>query len=387
MDVPEDMDSDEELPYTVVTPGAIPAIPPFSLEQLGDEDSPFYNATQRLVRYNDLTSSRNWTESENNALKDAVQREAMRTHALQLQSQGFDAIAALQDIPLSNYGDVKENLDWTRISRYVPNRLPSMCKVRWLASEHPSVQRGPWTEAERLDLQQAVREATRPLSPEHEGATEKEQEIDWEVVAGFMGNGRIAADCMKAYRSSFGKPVPTVWTSELDAALLAAVAKCGENNMTNVAMSMPIVLSRAQCASRYSVLKAPKASGKWSTEEDEQLRHLVDEIPDGTKDRWNVISKRMGSRTGRQCRSHFFEALDQSVERGEWTEAEDAILKEAINASAKLDWKTLAQHLNRPVTMLRRRVNAMSKHAKAEEEPEQAENEPISNNQAEDMTE
>lgn len=85
--------------------------------------------------------------------------------------------------------------------------------------------------------------------------------------------------------------------------------------------------------------------------------------------------------------SNFFEALDQSVERGEWTEAEDAILKEAINASAKLDWKTLAQHLNRPVTMLRRRVNAMSKHAKAEEEPEQAENEPISNNQAEDMTE
>jgi hypothetical protein len=33
--------------------------------------------------------------------------------------RGFDAIAALQDVALSNYGEAKENLDWTRISRYV----------------------------------------------------------------------------------------------------------------------------------------------------------------------------------------------------------------------------------------------------------------------------
>jgi hypothetical protein len=33
--------------------------------------------------------------------------------------RGFDAIAVLQDVPLSNYGEAKENLDWTRISRYV----------------------------------------------------------------------------------------------------------------------------------------------------------------------------------------------------------------------------------------------------------------------------
>lgn len=62
-----------------------------------------------------------------------------------------------------------------------------MCKVRWLANEHPSVQREPWTEVERLDLQRAVREATRPLSPSSENAREEEQEVDWEVVAGLLG--------------------------------------------------------------------------------------------------------------------------------------------------------------------------------------------------------
>jgi len=39
MDVPDDMDSDEELLYTVSVPGAIIAVPPFTTEELEDEVS------------------------------------------------------------------------------------------------------------------------------------------------------------------------------------------------------------------------------------------------------------------------------------------------------------------------------------------------------------
>jgi hypothetical protein len=39
MDVPDDMDSDEELLYTVSVPGAIIAVPPFATEELEDEAS------------------------------------------------------------------------------------------------------------------------------------------------------------------------------------------------------------------------------------------------------------------------------------------------------------------------------------------------------------
>jgi len=41
MDVPDDMDSDEELPYTVFVPGAIMAAPPFTTEELEDEVSSY----------------------------------------------------------------------------------------------------------------------------------------------------------------------------------------------------------------------------------------------------------------------------------------------------------------------------------------------------------
>lgn len=68
------MDSDEEMPYTVSVPGAIVAVPPISVEELEDlastfplmqclplndeQDSPFYEDSQRHIRYNDLTSDR-----------------------------------------------------------------------------------------------------------------------------------------------------------------------------------------------------------------------------------------------------------------------------------------------------------------------------------------
>ncbi|KAG8815942.1 hypothetical protein FRC19_000674, partial [Serendipita sp. 401] len=117
MDVPDDMESDEELPYVVSVPNAIPAVPPISASQLEDMSSPFYHACQRHRLYNDLTSARNWTETENAALKDAVQREGMRYHALQLQSQGYNALLSLENVPLESYGELKEHLDWDRIAR------------------------------------------------------------------------------------------------------------------------------------------------------------------------------------------------------------------------------------------------------------------------------
>jgi hypothetical protein len=68
------MDSDEEMPYTVSVPGAILAVPPISVEELedlvsisplimclllnGEQSSPFYEDSQRHIRYNDLTSDR-----------------------------------------------------------------------------------------------------------------------------------------------------------------------------------------------------------------------------------------------------------------------------------------------------------------------------------------
>jgi hypothetical protein len=67
-------------------------------------------------------------------------------------------------------------------------------------------------------------------------------------------------------------------------------------------MSMPIVLSRQQCASRLVVLKGTQNRGKWSLEEDQRLERLAEEYPEGTKGRWRLIAEKMATRGDRQCR-------------------------------------------------------------------------------------
>lgn len=75
----------------------------------------------------------------------------------------------------------------------MPGRLASMCRVRWLAYDHPAVTRGPWTEEERISLYRAVQDASRPAAQTVEGTSmdhdreEESNEIDWELVALFLG--------------------------------------------------------------------------------------------------------------------------------------------------------------------------------------------------------
>lgn len=283
---------------------------------------------------------------------------AIRSLYLLCFSRGYNALIALKDVPLSSYGELRTYLDWERVARYIPGRIPSMCKVRWLAHLHPGVNRGEWSEEERAELIKAVNQARQLVATElmDEGV------VDWEAVAAAVGNGRIAIDCMKAYQAlGVAKAAHLTWTPELDAALLEAVAQHGENNMAKVATSMPISMTRQQCIARHQVLSGKVKAGTWSPEEDAKLEALLEEYPANVKRRWKLISAAMGTRTERQCRIRFHDALDKSVRRDDWTDAEDQIIKDLLASGITMDLPKLAKDLNRPLEKLRKRVGAFSK--------------------------
>ena len=123
-----------------------------------------------------------------------------------------------------------------------------MCKVQWLANDHPSVNRKPFTEGEYEKLVAAVESV--------QDATEQEDlfdevPVDWQAVADIVGaspallkvgiipvltlfafqNGRIAIDCFKAYRSGgASKTVRLEWTEAMDKELLEVVQMYGSND-------------------------------------------------------------------------------------------------------------------------------------------------------------
>lgn len=89
--------------------------------------------------------------------------------------------------------------------------------------------------------------------------------------------------------------------------------------------------------------------GRWTEHEDAVLRYAYMEfagIPDGEGGfqpiPWNRIAERIPNRTGIQCQARWTEALDPSVRKGKWSEAEDALLRAGVDKFGRC-WIRIAE--------------------------------------------
>lgn len=57
---------------------------------------------------------------------------------------------------------------------------------------------------------------------------------------------------------------------------------------------------------------------------------------------WNRIAERIPNRTGIQCQARWTEALDPSVRKGKWSEAEDALLRAGVDKFGRC-WIRIAE--------------------------------------------
>lgn len=99
---------------------------------------------------------------------------------------------------------------------------------------------------------------------------------------------------------------------------------------------------------------------KFSPEEDEKLRNLVNEMG---YIKWDEIAKEMPGRTGRQCRDRYKNYLVPGFFNGEWTKEEDEILcKKYLEYGSQ--WSKITQFFtNRNANSLKNRWNYfISKH-------------------------
>lgn len=99
---------------------------------------------------------------------------------------------------------------------------------------------------------------------------------------------------------------------------------------------------------------------KFSAEEDEKLKHLVEIM--GEK-KWDDIAKEMPGRNGRQCRDRYKNYLIQGFFNGEWTKEEDEMLIKKFSEFGSQWSKITAYFNNRNANSLKNRWNYfLSKH-------------------------
>mmetsp|Transcript_5020 Transcript_5020/g.10428 ORF Transcript_5020/g.10428 Transcript_5020/m.10428 type:complete len:432 (+) Transcript_5020:912-2207(+) len=115
------------------------------------------------------------------------------------------------------------------------------------------------------------------------------------------------------------------WTPEEDERLLQLVKEYGAMRWSRIAQHMPGKTGN-QCSQRWHKALDPTiVKGKWSDAEDELLVKMVKQK--GKK--WKEISHFIPGRTGKQCRDRYTARLNPNLRTGKWSPEEEQIALEA----------------------------------------------------------
>ncbi|XP_061661826.1 myb-related protein A isoform X2 [Syngnathoides biaculeatus] len=116
------------------------------------------------------------------------------------------------------------------------------------------------------------------------------------------------------------------WSRDEDEKLKKLVEQHGTDTWKLIANFFP-GRTDGQCQHRWQkVLNPELVKGPWTKEEDQKVIDLVHKY--GPK-RWSVIAKHLQGRIGKQCRERWHNHLNPEVKKSSWTQEEDRIIYEA----------------------------------------------------------
>ncbi len=147
--------------------------------------------------------------------------------------------------------------------------------------------------------------------------------------------------------TSKAKKIKKKWTAAENTQLTQYVQEFGKN-WKKIAQHM-VDKDPTQCNLHWirelkPTLTNGRRYGKWSAEENEQLKKLVNQH----KKNWVEIAKHIPGRTNNQCRAHYERLLRPDINHGLWTAEEDERLQEAVQRigfGAWGQWSAIANEL------------------------------------------
>ncbi|XP_065884759.1 uncharacterized protein [Dysidea avara] len=227
-----------------------------------------------------------------------------------------------------------EAIDWDKIAdeQFQNSRTGADLQCYWQSVLRPVLNKQTWSRDEDKRLLRLAKK----FSGRH-----------WQQISLELGTNRSPYDCILRYQQCLN-PVhlKRSWSAEEDASLKEAVQKHGAGNWILVASEIPGRTGQ-QCMHRWQKALMPGIKkGRWTAEEDEQLRLAVATYGAGN---WSKIKLGVPSRTDAQCRERWVNVLDGKVKKGEWTREEDQKLlqlcQESQDNGGLFKWSEIASKM------------------------------------------
>jgi hypothetical protein len=168
------------------------------------------------------------------------------------------------------------------------------------------------------------------------------------------------------------KTTPRKWSPEEDECLRSVVERMGPRNWKEISKHVPD-RSHVQCLQRWNkVLRPGLKKGSWQPEEDERLTKEVNSFLDGGGEvNWSVIARCIEGRTAKQCRERWRCNLDPNINKNEWTVEEDLMI---VNLQKELGnrWALLAKSLpGRTENAIKTRFRSLQRSNKRKWSPQE----------------
>jgi len=172
-------------------------------------------------------------------------------------------------------------------------------------------------------------------------------------------NKRTPVDTKRVFISTKIKKVNS-WSKEEDEVLLSLAEKYGYKHWKKIAEALKN-RSSIQCSARYKRIRPGLIKGSWTKEEDNLVLEMVEQFGKN----WSLISKYIPSRTGKQIRDRYLNALDSNINKDKFSEEEDKKIIELYLQYGSI-WSNIAKFFekrtgdmikNRFYSTLRKRVH------------------------------
>lgn len=154
---------------------------------------------------------------------------------------------------------------------------------------------------------------------------------------------------------------PRHWNQNEDKRLEWAVRQYGERNWKQIATYIP-TRTHVQCLQRWKKALDPRlVKGQWTDAEDMLLRKLVKNYGFN----WKKIAEHVTGRNTKQCRERWCNYLDPHIKKGKWTPREDALIFEQQKLLGN-KWSRIAKMLvGRTDNQVKIRYNSLMRRKQA----------------------